>query len=346
MNEKNLLRSNKLFFISLGVDTAVTALVAISAFWTLGTLRDIQAGTLEVSDSLLSTLEFWENFSKLTIVTTFGVGFGLVKWLNACYRHARNDIGATGFLHEGWTTTAWIIPVYNLFKPYKIINEIYRAGSPDYETPEGWKKEAGSGLLLTWWIVWSITHFIMGALGREMLKRSFRDDLTFDQVIGIYHTQAAACMVSLAIVLLWFMVANHLTRRLLNRTALETSLSASTASPTDAEPVRTAPASSMPSSTALDPYTPASMSESVSAMPVATAKVQTAESAASAAQNNDEAIYAEIARELDTGNTDRGLWTKLFAECDGDENRTRVAYIRQRAARLKSAETAPLAAGD
>lgn len=41
-------------------------------------------------------------------------------------------------------------------------------------------------------------------------------------------------------------------------------------------------------------------------------------------------IYAEIAAELDTHNVDTGLWTRLYAECDGDETKTKVRYIRER----------------
>lgn len=53
---------------------------------------------------------------------------------------------------------------------------------------------------------------------------------------------------------------------------------------------------------------------------------------------DENAIYAAIAKELKSGNTDQGLWTRLFAECDGDENRTKVAYIKQRATSLISAK--------
>lgn len=51
---------------------------------------------------------------------------------------------------------------------------------------------------------------------------------------------------------------------------------------------------------------------------------------------DEDAIYAAIAKELDTGATDKGLWTRLFAECDGDENKTKVAYIKQRAERIRT----------
>lgn len=54
-------------------------------------------------------------------------------------------------------------------------------------------------------------------------------------------------------------------------------------------------------------------------------------------------IYTEIANELETGTTDKVLWTRLFAECNGDENQTKVLYIKQRADKLISAERMRLA---
>jgi hypothetical protein len=57
---------------------------------------------------------------------------------------------------------------------------------------------------------------------------------------------------------------------------------------------------------------------------------------------DEDAIYASIANELKTGAANEGLWTRLFAQCDGDENRTKVAYIKQRAERLIADEQARL----
>lgn len=59
---------------------------------------------------------------------------------------------------------------------------------------------------------------------------------------------------------------------------------------------------------------------------------------------DEDAIYAAIATELETGSTDKGLWTRLFVENDGDENRTKVAYIRERAKRLETPPTVSKAA--
>lgn len=55
---------------------------------------------------------------------------------------------------------------------------------------------------------------------------------------------------------------------------------------------------------------------------------------------DEERIYTVIANELETGAVDKGLWTRLFSECGGDETQTKVLYIKQRAARLISVERA------
>lgn len=44
----------------------------------------------------------------------------------------------------------------------------------------------------------------------------------------------------------------------------------------------------------------------------------------------DERIYRKVGEEISTGNTDLALWTRLYAECDGDENKTKARYIQNR----------------
>ena len=44
--------------------------------------------------------------------------------------------------------------------------------------------------------------------------------------------------------------------------------------------------------------------------------------------------------ELDTNTVDQGLWTKTYAQAGGDDQQTRVLYIRARLARLVAIEAA------
>ena len=41
-------------------------------------------------------------------------------------------------------------------------------------------------------------------------------------------------------------------------------------------------------------------------------------------------IYALIGEEIETGKIDKGLWTKCFAEMNGEENKVKARYIKYR----------------
>ncbi|MBI4190759.1 MAG: DUF4328 domain-containing protein [Betaproteobacteria bacterium] len=309
--------AKKLFFILLGVDIAITVLVGLNAFSTIGTLKDIQSGNREVDESLLSSLKFWDGFSTLIILTMIGVGLGLVKWLNSCYRFAKDSLGATGFKNERWTAAGWIIPIFNLFKPYQIVNEIYKAGAPTYTASDDWKKENSSGLLLTWWIFWAVTHFVGTIISRQLFRGAMRDDVTLPQAIGATELQAWAYVISIIIAGLWFVVASTLTQRLLARSVL--------------------PAAKGASEQFVSPISPA--------IPAMTTTQQTAagacEPAAIQAPKNvvtttEDDYYEQALGEIETGQTAKAMWARAIADAEGNDAKTKALYIRYRVEKLKA----------
>ena len=77
-------------------------------------------------------------------------------------------------------------------------------------------------------------------------------------------------------------------------------------------------------------------------LPVQSQAVAPAATHVGPAPVDEDAIYTAIAQELETGSTDKGIWIRVFAECDGDENQTKARYIKERAERLITAERARL----
>lgn len=109
---------------------------------------------------------------------------------------------------------------------------------------------------------------------------------------------------------MWFWVANLLTQRLLARSKI--SVSAASSSRLDASRI---------SKSNANPRTSALTERAFENIP--------------ASEDVDEArIYTDIAVELESGNIDKGLWIRLFAESGGDENQTKVLYIKRRSAQL------------
>ena len=327
MGIEKLEGAKKILFVALILDMIVTALVIASNLWSVGMLKDIALQIITVDQSTISALEFWSSFAKIMFLTLIGVGLALVKWLNACYRYAKEDIGATGFKNEAWTALGWIIPVFNLFKPYQIVSEIYKAGAPDYVNADDWKKESSSWLLLTWWIFWTVTHLIGWIASKELIRNSLRDDLTIQQSINFTELQTMVCVISLIIAGLWFVIAKEITQRLIARCSL------------DAERTNVIPADSSSQKTSPLRLHAFDSKPFAQVIPVGTHQVVEAPTSSTHTSItlgpfDEDSIYAIIAEELESKMTDKGLWTRLYAECNGDEKQIKVLYIKRRAERL------------
>ncbi len=104
MAEQSLEEAQRYFFIALGIDMAVTAVSVASDFWAIDVLKTIAASGSTGSQSDFAYMEFWEKFAVVMVLTTVGVGWTLTRWVGACYVHARQTLGATGFHHEKWKT--------------------------------------------------------------------------------------------------------------------------------------------------------------------------------------------------------------------------------------------------
>jgi len=54
----------------------------------------------------------------------------------------------------------------------------------------------------------------------------------------------------------------------------------------------------------------------------------------SSLEMNDDDFYDQVAEEIETNSLIPGVWTRAFAEADGDENRAKAIYIKLRVAKL------------
>ena len=354
---EKLQSAKKLFFILLSIDIVVTVIDIGSGIWAIGTMKDIESGVRTGDPSLASSIDFWGSFSRIMFLTAIGVGFGLVKWLKSCYQFAKESLHATGFKQEGWAVAGWIIPIFNLFKPYQVINEIYRAGSLTYSSGDDWKKESGSGLILIWWIFWVVTHLLMFTIGKEMFRKGLRNgsEFTIPQIVGVYEVSAWICVVSIVVAGLWFAVANHLTRRLVDRSsryAPKPSVpdSTKTAQVSSVQrAVQNAPAivQSAPAVANADTVrtSPTEAKHTMNNQPPVNAMPAIAiESSQQSMEEIEDRLYEQIALEIETNTVDKGIWTRVFAQSGGDDKLTRVAYIKARFEKLIAAENARLEA--
>ena len=320
--------AKKLLFFVLGIDIVFNLIAGFNSYSLLTKLQNIQQNLIQIDQSILDgSTHSVQIFTNITILTMFGVGLAIVRWLNASYQFAKTELSATGFKYEGWTTLGWIVPLWNMFRPYQIINEIFKAGSPHWSGKEGWKKESYSGLLLTWWVLWIFTHLIVLIVSKELVKESTNNiEPTLANVLTNLTILTGFCIFSVVISLLWYVIVGNLTQRLIGRTAkLESKPNAISGKIQTPILQPTITKNTLPTSQNIAKSEPANIQPIASHINM---------------NINEDHLYEIVANELDSGNTQKGLWTKLFAQCNGDETQTKVRYIEQRVRQLMEAEKA------
>jgi hypothetical protein len=96
-----------------------------------------------------------------------------IRWLRLAYRNA--DVVAPGLRRygHGWAIGAWFVPILNLWRPKKIVNDAWRAGAPagdPYAAPlPAW--------LNLWWAGWLLTNVLAQVAGRLALRQDTNAEL-------------------------------------------------------------------------------------------------------------------------------------------------------------------------
>ena len=136
------------------VHILVSFLLLVSFLWELKVLKDSQNGLFVDQASFLKALESpGEIIGYLAIVflLIFFVGGIIVfKWIKLANKNVR-ALGAKNLeFSPGWAVGWFFVPIANLFKPYKVMNEIWAAT----HSPENWKKNENHRAVQKWWGLW------------------------------------------------------------------------------------------------------------------------------------------------------------------------------------------------
>jgi hypothetical protein len=128
-----------------------------------------------------------------------------IRWLRLAYRNA--DVLAPGLRRygHGWAIGAWFVPVLNLWRPKKIVNDVWRAGDPS-GAPHAARLPA---LLNLWWAGWILTS----VLAQVAARLAFRQD-TLEELRTVDAWYIASDATDVVVALLALLVVRRITRRL------------------------------------------------------------------------------------------------------------------------------------
>lgn len=108
-------------------------------------------------------------------------GFLILRWIHRANWNAR-ALGAHGMrFTPGWSIGWYFIPVFNLWKPYQAMKEIWKAS----HAPSDWQQHSVPSLLGNWWGLWLLTSMLSNASMRMSLRADDIPDLISASVVTL-----------------------------------------------------------------------------------------------------------------------------------------------------------------
>jgi hypothetical protein len=100
-----------------------------------------------------------------------------IRWLLQARRNVE-VLGARGLVHSReWAVWGWFVPFLNLFRPYQVVDEVWRGSDPQPSRPFGLMSVDTPSLLGLWWGAW-ILNSVLGQV-------VFRMQVALDESDGI-----------------------------------------------------------------------------------------------------------------------------------------------------------------
>jgi hypothetical protein len=151
----------------------------------------------------------------------WGVGYILVylvtviTFLRWIYQ-ASSNLNALGYVSQrfspGWAVGWWFIPFMNCFRPYQVMNEIWKSSHPNNKYTPGlpsagtYKIDIGSNLIGWWWALWIVSENV----GFAILRIQLRTEDTKDLIEILYWDMLVTSLAVISAVIV-FILINQIT---------------------------------------------------------------------------------------------------------------------------------------
>ena len=107
------------------------------------------------------------------IIQTLAILISIVFFLIWIHRAHKNlpALGAGRLTFTpGWAVGWFFIPFFNLFRPYQVATEIWKASDPEVTADCSWQTKASGSLVGWWWALFLISSFLSNIAGRMALR--------------------------------------------------------------------------------------------------------------------------------------------------------------------------------
>jgi len=189
------------WFLYLNIIIAVVSIAATSFEYKF--LFDIKTGAYVSSELILSDSAFsafndtLQSLITIVQILVFVVsGILILRWIYISSQNAHTLSKSTMKFTPGWSIGWYFIPVFNLWKPYQVMKEIWRVS----ETHTDLEKQQVPSILKWWWFFWIFDGFISKVSFQVEIRSNGINELMKSDLINIVSD-------SIFIILSFFLLA-------------------------------------------------------------------------------------------------------------------------------------------
>jgi Domain of unknown function (DUF4328) len=91
-----------------------------------------------------------------------------IRWFWSAYWNLRPLGQPESRFHPAWAMVSWFIPIFNIWRPKQMANDIWRGSDPSGTriAADEWKNVSVPALLGWWWGAWLVFSYLSNQVGR------------------------------------------------------------------------------------------------------------------------------------------------------------------------------------
>jgi hypothetical protein len=184
---------------------ALQILALWPAFHEISRLRAVRAGeevVEEITPAVIGAIAIGLAFMVVYVLL---IVFWMM-WVHRTYRNLR-PLGADGLSYSpGWAVGYWFIPILNLFRPYQVMRETWRASDPRHGGGTQWMGVAAPSALGAWWAA----HLLSNLANNVSLRVGMRSE-SADVLYGVAWLDVFLIVFDIAVALVEIWLVKTLT---------------------------------------------------------------------------------------------------------------------------------------
>ena len=184
-NLKSNTKRAKNAIVLIWIILALEILMLISSYWQYNILQTLNNGgnvseeTIQLSDSIEGIIGLFYMIGFIISTITF------IQWFRRAYFNLHLIVGNLSY-SEAWASGSWFVPILNLFRPYRIMKELYvetrlllvrnriNFNQNLYTDNLGW-----------WWTIWIVSNWVENVVFKSSLKAETINELITSSVFSM-----------------------------------------------------------------------------------------------------------------------------------------------------------------